>query len=361
MNETLKRYQFFTFYVLGFIFFVVFVYLSIPLFFDYDKSKEVIKEKISKNFQIKIDIKGDIKYRYLPYPHLKIEKVEIKDFFGNSKTNAKIKDIKVLIPFKKLAGVKKFSFDRLIINQGNFDFNLGNFSAEIKHFVNNFKPKSITILKSKFNFYDDNKIIFFIDGIVFKNKKLKGKFVNDEISIQIKEAKKNAKHLKLFFKLKNLGISSVVNLKDYKNFDKDLIGNAQVNYKTQTITSDFLYNKNSFNLTNTKFANHLFNGQLNGKINIYPFFFFNIDMDIDKLNFTRVIKFLKKNNYTKDNNYFKLNPKFNGNLNLDIKKIYSGSKLVKSIESELEFVNGGAKIHKLVMDLGKIGASDITG
>ncbi|MAJ22218.1 MAG: hypothetical protein CBC24_00280 [Candidatus Pelagibacter sp. TMED64] len=361
MNETLKRYQFFTLYVLGFIFFVVFIYLSIPLFFDYGKSKENIKEQIYKNFQIKIDIKGDIKYRYLPYPHLRIEKVEIKDYFGNKKINSKIKEIKVLIPFTKLKNINKFSFNKLLINKGNFTFDLNNLNSNIKYFINNFKSNPIIISKSKFNFYDRGKIIFFIDNVEFKNQRLKGKFINDEISIQIKEVKKNFKDLKLFIKLKDLGISSVINFKDYKNFDKDLIGNAQINYKTQTITSEFLFNKNFLNLTNTKFANHLFNGQLDGKINIYPFFFFDINMDIDKLNFSRFIKFLKKNNYTKDNNYFKLNNKFNGNLNLDVKKIYSGSKLIKSIESELEFVNGGAKIHKLVMDLGKIGASDITG
>ena len=46
---------------------------------------------------------------------------------------------------------------------------------------------------------------------------------------------------------------------------------------------------------------------------------------------------------------------------LDVEKIYTSSKVVQSIESELEFRNKDIIIHKLLLDLGKIGASDIQG
>ena len=46
---------------------------------------------------------------------------------------------------------------------------------------------------------------------------------------------------------------------------------------------------------------------------------------------------------------------------MDLKKIYTSSKLIQSAESELEFRNKDIIIHKLLLDLGKMGASDIQG
>ena len=56
-----------------------------------------------------------------------------------------------------------------------------------------------------------------------------------------------------------------------------------------------------------------------------------------------------------------LNEKINGDLNLNVNKIYSSSKLIKSVESRIKFVNKNILVDQFLIDLGKLGAADITG
>jgi hypothetical protein len=60
-------------------------------------------------------------------------------------------------------------------------------------------------------------------------------------------------------------------------------------------------------------------------------------------------------------NIFKINNKINGKLNLSANKIYSKYNLVKSLESRLNFSNGNILIEQFLINLGKLGASDVLG
>jgi len=60
-------------------------------------------------------------------------------------------------------------------------------------------------------------------------------------------------------------------------------------------------------------------------------------------------------------NLFIVNKKINGQLNLSADKIFSHRMLVDSFESRIKFVNGNILIEQLLLNLGKLGATDITG
>ena len=60
-------------------------------------------------------------------------------------------------------------------------------------------------------------------------------------------------------------------------------------------------------------------------------------------------------------NLFKINNKINGKFSLSSDKIYSSYNLVKSIESRVKFNNGNILIEQFLINLGKLGASDILG
>ena len=79
------------------------------------------------------------------------------------------------------------------------------------------------------------------------------------------------------------------------------------------------------------------------------------------MNFKNIVKDIKNLPSNEQTQLFIPNQNINGKLSLDVKKIYTSSKVVQSIESELEFRNKDIIIHKLLLDLGKIGASDIQG
>ena len=105
----------------------------------------------------------------------------------------------------------------------------------------------------------------------------------------------------------------------------------------------------------------IISGNLKGEIILLPFFIFNLDADLNSVNFKRLYNsflFLEEN---KKNDLFKINKKVNGKLNLSSDKIYSGNNLVKSFESRITFNNGNIIIDQFLINLGKLGAADLLG
>ena len=93
-------------------------------------------------------------------------------------------------------------------------------------------------------------------------------------------------------------------------------------------------------------------------INFFPFFTFNLNCDLNGMNFTKFHSFFTS---LDTKNLFKISKKINGQLNLSNRKLYSKYNLVKSFESRLKFVNGDVIIDQFLINMGKIGAADITG
>ena len=76
-NINLKRYKSTQLYFLYFIFFVTFSYVSIPFFYNYDKS--TIEKRICENTKkIECLIGGNIRYNFFPTPRIKINDLEVK-------------------------------------------------------------------------------------------------------------------------------------------------------------------------------------------------------------------------------------------------------------------------------------------
>ena len=48
------------------------IYLSIPVLFNYKSIENIIESKFYSDFDINLNINGDIKYQLLPKPHLLI-------------------------------------------------------------------------------------------------------------------------------------------------------------------------------------------------------------------------------------------------------------------------------------------------
>ena len=60
--------------------------------------------------------------------------------------------------------------------------------------------------------------------------------------------------------------------------------------------------------------------------------------------------------------YLKLSEEYgNGQLNLSAEKIFSKRTLIDSFETRIKFINGNILIDQLLLNLGKLGAADITG
>ena len=102
-------------------------------------------------------------------------------------------------------------------------------------------------------------------------------------------------------------------------------------------------------------------GNLNGEIKFNPFFSFNINIDLNSMNFSRFHTLLLKMNEDRRKSLFKINNKINGKLGISVDKVYSKYNLVRSLESRLNFINGDIIVEQLLFNLGKLGAADING
>ena len=92
-----------------------------------------------------------------------------------------------------------------------------------------------------------------------------------------------------------------------------------------------------------------------------PYFDFNLDINLNSLNFTKLYNYLLSLDEKKQKNLFKINNKINGKLSLTLDKIYSSYNLVKSMESRIKLSNGNILIEQFLINMGKLGASDLLG
>ena len=113
----LGKYKYFPIYFLLIVIFSGFIYLVIPTFYNYDKSR--VEKIICKNQNIKCLIKGEVNYRFYPTPRLAIKDLTIEDPAIGKKSIVKAKNTSIKISLKNLLIKKKQNFKKLAFN--NFE------------------------------------------------------------------------------------------------------------------------------------------------------------------------------------------------------------------------------------------------
>ena len=164
----LKKYKYIQLYTFVFIFSSSLIYLSIPNFLNYDKSK--IEKIICQGINVKCSIKGEIGYSFFPSPRLKLNELVIKDFIDANKNLGKIKRVEVKISLSNLYSKEKFIFKKINIYDAKFYFRLKNLKKYKKFYKNKFYSMPIKIIKSEINFLDNKKNIATIKNVNFKYK-----------------------------------------------------------------------------------------------------------------------------------------------------------------------------------------------
>ena len=79
----LINYKYLSIYFVGFVIFIGLVYLIIPTFYSYDKSK--IEKAICKNKNIECLIKGEVNYSFYPTPRIKIKDLVVNNLLEKKK------------------------------------------------------------------------------------------------------------------------------------------------------------------------------------------------------------------------------------------------------------------------------------
>ena len=346
------------------IIFFSFLYFLIPTFYNYDKSE--LEKVICNNKKIKCIIKGNINYIFYPTPRIKIRELTIKND-SNTKTLAFIKEAHVKLSIKNLLAKEQHKFVQ--INLKNFDINL-NFK-DIKEYNNIFKSNAdflpINFLGGNIILFDGKDYIATVSDAVLNtiirkdsiNQKLKGNFINDNLYINLQNKKIDGKKTSDLI-IKMSGLNLLIKANYFNSTEKkDLIsGNAFIKKDKNKISAIFDYIDNEFIINKSNINNTFIDGKANGKITLFPYFNFNLDVNLNSINFTKLYNYFLSLN---KNEVFKINNKINGNLNLSSDKIYSSYNLFNSFESRLKFKNSSLKIEQLLLNMGKLGAADFIG
>tara|TARA_Y100000310_G_scaffold258535_1_gene266982 strand:- start:330 stop:2039 length:1710 start_codon:yes stop_codon:yes gene_type:complete len=360
-----KKYKHVPIYFVIFVIIMGFVYLVIPKFYSYDKLK--ITKAVCNNQNVECLIKGKIYYSFFPSPRM-----IIKDLVINKKKNnlAKVENAVIKLPIKNLLVKEKHKFKKIKFNNFEIFFNLKNFKEYENIFINKINLIPINFTKGKIIFLDGKNYVATINktNLNFKFMQnsteaiLKGKFLNDDIYFNLNsEVVDNKPITDIVLKMSDMNFLTKIN---FTNSEKDKnikSGNLLIKKGKNRITTVFDYRNNELVINKSNLKNPFLDGKLEGKITFLPYLDFNLDIDLRSLNFTKLYNYLLALDEEKQKNLFKINNKINGKLSLSSDKIYSGYNLVKSMESRIKFSNGNILIEQFLINLGKLGASDLLG
>ena len=351
------------------IFIFGFFYIAIPTFYNYDKSLiEKICKKQSQN--IECLVRGEINYRFYPTPQINVKKVIVRDPKEKTTPIISIDNIVIKLSIKNLLAKEKHKFRKIVSNDYELNLNLKN----LREYKNIFKKKNNfipMIFKSgKIIFFDKENYIATIDNAqidlnIIKDSTegtIKGNFLDDSIYINLKSEKIDDKEFtNIILKMKNYNFLTKINLLNLEEQKNTTSGKILLKKDKNKITAIFDYRDNKLIINNSNLKNIFVDGKLDGIITLFPYFNFNLDVDLNSINFTKLYNYFLSLDKDEKLKFFNINKKINGKLNLYSKKVYSNTNLVKSFESRIKFSNGDIIIDQFLINLGKLGAADLLG
>ena len=351
-----KIFKKFSIYIISFIFFSIIVYLNIPNFFDYEKS---LLNKTCKNLNCISE--SEIEYTFIPSPRLVIKNLTIQDSKKRTILTAPKAGIKISI--HKLINKDKFNFTKIVSKDLEINLHLDDIQEYIKFIekINFIKP--IAINKGNINFFNSNEKITTIKkaSIKFKsldNISIKGNFLNDELIFSL-EGSENKPEVFLL-KLVESKFLTKINIKE-DSTKKKIQGSILLKKNKHRLRAPFSYENNQIFFEKADIRNEFLNGKIDGLIKFLPFFDFNLNVDLKGFNFKRFYTSISNIDKKKISNFLKINYKINGDMSLNVNKVYSKYDLINSFESDIKFSNGDLLIEKMLLHLGKLGAADLTG
>ena len=364
----IKRYKYIQIYVSGLIIFSIAIYLNIPAFFNFEKSK--MENIICKDFKVKCSIQGKINYSFFPSPRIKLKDFIIKDPSNDDENFVTVEDVVLKISPYNLSNKKKMNITKIELINAKIDLDLEKFNDYKIFYEEKFNLLPINLNKGEIKFNEGKKYITTIKDVNFRyisnditeEASLKGIFLDDNIYINFENDKNNKKTPKvLLLKLSKLKLLAKAKMFSSESDDNTISGNFLLKQKKNRLTAIFDYKNEKLIFKHANLRNFFLDGKLDGEVEFLPYFNFNLDVDLNTVNFNRLYNSLVSLDDEIKKNLFKINNKINGKLNLTANKIFSKYGLINSLESQIKLTNGNILINQLLLNLGKLGAADITG
>jgi len=341
-------------------------YLSIPVFYNYGDLQKDITKKLIKEFNLNAALSANITYKILPSPNFEISNVILStDSDKKFDEFAQIKKLKIYVSIRNLHSQKELEIKKIIFSEANFNINKNSFYYINDFFRKKSSSKKIIIKNSKIFFRKnvDKKDAIALSSIekskIFYDKKknsnqiiIDGSIFNTQYNLSFLRniANKNLTNFQINFKQLNAQVNNEFLKSSEKSINSEgivsitFLGSENtINYE---ISDEFiLFSSDETSINDQKIF-------FNGKINTSPFYY-NIYVDLDRINVTKSIK-----NFSKIKNLFQnkilLNKNFNGKIIFDI-HFLEGIKLFDQAKINLENLNGKLMLNDSIVTSKKIG------
>ena len=365
----LYNFKFFTLYIPFAFLLFGFLYISIPLFYTFEKTS--LEKKICQKVKASCFINGKINYKFFPTPRINITNVAIKN--KNKNTLIETKNLSIIVSLNDLFKKENYHFKKIIFK--NFEINI-NFKdlKDLKEFKNILLVKNsdtpLYFEKGKIILYNTEEYVGTINNIIINSKykkdnvltQLKGNFLNHQVEVDFnKENTDESYNTKIVLKVKDFDFFTKFIFSDSKIKPNTKTGSFTIKESKNKINGVFDYSNYVFKINKSNLRSPFIDGKLNGEIILRPFFEFDLDLNLNSLNFTKLYNSFLSLDEKRQASFFKANSRVNGKLNIQSNKIYSKNNLINSFESRVKFYNGNIKIDQLLLSLGKLGAADMTG
>ncbi len=342
-------------FILLLLFFSIGIYLSIPVLFNYKSIENIIEKKFYSDFNINLNINGDIKYQLLPKPHLLISNSSLSIDKNNEETmSIDIEKFKVFLHSKNLYPKSKLNFEKFEIQGNNFLLKEKDYHI-LRHYLHSAKSKPIHIKKSKIFILDEKDetlVISPIEKIIFttSNKdNFKKLNINGNVfdlnfkSIWKKEFNSDFdSQIEIDFKLPNISIKNKLNYDNSSDFN----GSALINFLNKNIEIDYKLKNNKISFISPENNNDI---RIDTKIELKPFYL-NSNIILNRQNFNFLIDDLI---FSILNLKSDLIGNLNGNLKLSLTNIEH--ELIRDGYISFDIKKNYIKLNKAIFNLGDIG------
>ncbi len=268
------------------------IYLSIPVLFNYKSIENIIEGKFYSDFDIKLNINGDIKYQLLPKPHLLISDSSLSMGENNNKNiSFDIKSLKVFMNTNNLYPKSKINFEKFEIQNTNFFIKNKEYST-LRNYFHNSESKPIYIKKSKVFLIDDNDDTLIISPIEkinfttsqqdnFKKLNIKGNLfdLNFKSLWKKKYNSKMNSQIEIEFKEPNISIKNELNYENNSSFE----GTTELIFLNQNIEIEYQLKNNIISLKSPANNNDI---KIDTTIELSPFYLnSNVTLNRQNINF----------------------------------------------------------------------------
>ena len=341
------RFIFFLRYIFGLFVIAIILFLLVPNYFNYEKSSEIFKNHLIKNYDIKILKYEKIEFNSFPVPYIKFKNTLIK--LNNSPAELHVKKFKIYPKFLSIYNYQNFQSNKIAFK--NIDMILD--TSDFKFFVNKIINQKNNLSFDHFNIKikDALKTLVTIEKVKFTNYGYKKNIIEGNIFGKKFKMKINNNLDNINFNLLKSGLNIDIYLED-KTYNDSINGVFKSKILNTNLKFNFKYNKNSVNIYNSFFRSKNLSFKNESLITLEPFVDSNSkfeieDIDVEIFKKFKIDKFLKSKNILKQintkneinfntkkfsRNFFdKLNLKFDmayGRLNYS-KKLFISDDVIK--------------------------------